>query len=218
MGRMQIGVLVSGSGSNLQAILDASSSGSIPVDVRLVISNKPAVLALERARSARVPSLVLSHKRFADREAFETELIEALRQHEVEWVALAGFMRVLTPHFLRAFPSRVVNIHPALLPSFPGVHAQRQALDYGVKLAGCTVHFVDEGTDTGPIIGQAVVPVLDTDDEEQLAARILEQEHRLYPHVLRLIAEGRVARQGRRVKVSAVEQRPFAQLNPPLDT
>ena len=217
MGRMQLGVLVSGSGSNLQAILDASSSGSIPVDVRLVISNKPAVLALERARSARVPSLVLSHKRFADREAFETELIEALRQHEVEWVALAGFMRVLTPLFLRAFPSRVVNIHPALLPSFPGVHAQRQALEYGVKLAGCTVHFVDEGTDTGPVIAQAAVPVLDGDTEATLAARILEQEHRLFPQAIQWIAQGRLSLQGRRVHLDGATPPPERLRSPAVE-
>jgi len=125
-----------------------------------------------------------------------------LREHGVEWVALAGFMRLLTPHFLDAYKDRVINIHPALLPSFPGVHAQRQALKYGVKVAGCTVHFVDAGTDTGPIIGQAAVPVLDHDDEDSLGARILSREHRLYPRVLQLIAQGSVTREGRHVRIA----------------
>jgi len=198
---LQLGVLVSGSGTNLQSILDAALEGRINVDVRVVISNRKDAGALERARRAGVPAVVISHKQYDNRESFEEALIQALRQHDVEWVALAGFMRVLTSHFLHAFPQRVVNIHPALLPSFPGVHAQRQALEYGVKFSGCTVHFVDEGTDTGPIIGQAVVPVLDSDDEESLTAKILEQEHRLFSSVLQLLAEGRIVRDGRRVKI-----------------
>jgi phosphoribosylglycinamide formyltransferase 1 len=196
---LRLGVLVSGGGSNLQAILDASIAEQIAVEVRVVISNKPEAGALERARRAGVPTRVISHRAFADREAFEGAVIAALEEHGAQWVALAGFMRVLTPCFLRAFPERVLNIHPALLPAFPGMHAQRQALEHGVKIAGCTVHFVDEGTDTGPIIAQAAVPVRDDDDEASLAARILEQEHRLYPRVLGLLAEGRVMRRGGRV-------------------
>ena len=200
--RLALGVLVSGGGSNLQSILDASSSGNIDVDVKVVLSNRPKAKGLARAREAGVPAVAVSHRKFATREAFEDVLLERLREHGVQWVALAGFMRLLTPHFLEAYKDRVINIHPALLPSFPGVHAQRQALDYGVKVAGCTVHFVDAGTDTGPIIGQAVVPVLDTDDEHSLGARILAREHRLYPQVLQLIAQGRVTRAGRRVKIA----------------
>lgn len=200
--RLALGVLVSGGGSNLQSILDASTGGDIDVDVKVVISNRPKAKGLARAREAGVPAVALSHRKFDSREAFEEVLLERLREHGVQWVALAGFMRLLTPHFLGAYQDRVINIHPALLPSFPGVHAQRQALEYGVKLAGCTVHFVDAGTDTGPIIGQAVVPVLDTDDEDSLGRRILAQEHRLYPRVLQLIALGKVSREGRRVRIS----------------
>ena len=201
--RLALGVLVSGGGSNLQSILDASASGAIDVDVKVVLSNRPRAGGLARAREAGVPAVVVSHRTFADREAFEDVLLSKLREHGVEWVALAGFMRLLTPHFLDAFGDRVINIHPALLPSFPGVHAQKQALEYGVKVAGCTVHFVDAGTDTGPIIGQAVVPVLDSDDARSLGARILAQEHRLYPRVLHLIARGRITREGRRVRIDA---------------
>jgi phosphoribosylglycinamide formyltransferase 1 len=213
---LQLGVLVSGSGTNLQAILDAAGQRCIPVEVRLVISNRAGAYALERARQAGVPTLILSHRAYPDRESFEEALIQALRSHGVQWVALAGFMRLLTSHFLRAFHDRVVNIHPALLPSFPGVHAQKQALEHGVKISGCTIHFVDEGTDTGPIIGQAVVPVLDSDTEEILVRRILEQEHRLYPWALQLLAEGRVRREGRRVRIFGSDDRSSALINPPL--
>jgi phosphoribosylglycinamide formyltransferase-1 len=200
---MRLGILVSGSGSNLQAILDASRQeklgGAIPA---LVLSNVPGVQALDRARAAGVEALVIDHTTFAKRDLFEAALVEALRTRGVDWVALAGFMRLVGPTFLGAFPDRVVNIHPSLLPAFPGIHAQRQALLHGVRVAGCTVHFVDEGTDTGPIIAQAAVPVLAGDDEAALAARILAEEHRLYPAVLRAIAEGRVRRDGRTVRVA----------------
>ena len=198
---LALGVLVSGSGTNLQSILDACASGRIQAEVKVVISNRPRAKGLARARQAGVPAVVVSHRKHATREAFEQVLIQQLRQHGVQWIALAGFMRILTPLFLDTFKDRVINIHPALLPAFPGVHAQRQALEYGVKVAGCTVHFVDAGTDTGPIIGQAVVPVRDDDDEASLGARILAQEHRLYPQVLHLIARGRVTRQGRQVRI-----------------
>jgi phosphoribosylglycinamide formyltransferase 1 len=199
---LRVGVLVSGSGTNLQAILDAAAADDLGgARVAAVVSNRPDAYGLERARAAGVPAVLVDHKAFAGREPFEDALIEALRQHQVELVALAGFMRLLTPRFLRAFPERVVNIHPALLPSFPGTHAQQQAFDYGVRITGCTVHFVDEGTDSGPVIAQAAVPVLPDDTEETLAARILREEHRIYPHVLRLIATGRVTRAGRRVVV-----------------
>lgn len=199
---LKVGVLVSGSGTNLQAILDAAAADDLGgARVVVVVSNRPDAFGLERAREAGVPAVIVDHKAFADREPFEDAIIEVLRKHEVDFVALAGFMRVLTPRFLRAFPERIVNIHPALLPSFPGTHAQKQAFDYGVRITGCTVHFVDDGTDSGPVIAQAAVPVLPGDTEETLAARILEEEHRIYPHVLRLIATGRVTRTGRRVTV-----------------
>jgi phosphoribosylglycinamide formyltransferase 1 len=199
---LRVGVLISGSGTNLQAILDAAAADDLGgAQVAVVVSNRPDALGLERARKAGVPAMAVDHRTFTGRQLFEDALIEALRRHRVDLVALAGFMRLLTPHFLRAFPERVVNIHPALLPSFPGTHAQQQAFDYGVRITGCTVHFVDEGTDTGPIIAQAAVPVLPGDDADTLAARILKEEHRIYPHVLRLIASGRVTRDGRRVVV-----------------
>jgi phosphoribosylglycinamide formyltransferase-1 len=201
---MRVGVLVSGSGTNLQAILDAQAAGGLgAARVVVVVSNRPDALALDRAAAAGVPAVVVDHRAHAARETFEDALVAVLREHEVELVALAGFMRLLTPRFLGAFADRVVNIHPALCPAFPGTHAQRQALEHGVKITGVTVHFVDAGTDTGPIIAQAAVPVLDDDDEARLAARILAEEHRIYPRVLRLLAAGRVHRDGRRVRVAA---------------
>jgi phosphoribosylglycinamide formyltransferase-1 len=199
---MNIGVLVSGSGTNLQAILDADRRGDLGnARVAVVISNVPGVRALERATAASVATAVISHKDFATREAFDAALIAKLRELSVEIVALAGFMRIVTPSFLQAFPQRVLNIHPSLLPAFPGTHAQRQALEYGARITGCTVHLVDEGCDTGPILMQASVPIFDDDDEAKLSARILVEEHRLYPAALRAFAEGRVELRGRRVLV-----------------
>lgn len=195
---LSLGVLVSGSGSNLQAMLDARIEGRLDAEIALVLSNRPKAYALERARAAGVRTAVVSHRRFADRPAFEDALISALRDAGVEWVALAGFMRVLTSRFLSAFPQRVLNIHPALLPAFPGVDAQRQALEHGVKVTGCTVHLVDEGMDTGPILAQVPVPVLDDDDVETLKARILTEEHRIYPVVLQRVAREGFAIDGRR--------------------
>jgi phosphoribosylglycinamide formyltransferase-1 len=212
---LNVGVLISGSGTNLQAILDAAAADDLGgASVAVVISNKADARGLERARTAGVPAAVVDHRAYAGREPFEDALVDVLRRHEVDLVALAGFMRLLTPHFLRQFPDRVVNIHPALLPSFPGTHAQRQAFDYGVRITGCTVHFVDEGTDTGPIIAQAAVPVLAHDTEETLAARVLAEEHRIYPHVVRLIAGGRVRREGRRVIVADAPREGGALRNP----
>jgi phosphoribosylglycinamide formyltransferase-1 len=189
---MKLGILVSGSGTNLQAILDATKSGVLDAEVGIVISNQPGVRALDRAKQAGVPARVISHRDFADRAAFDGALVAALREAGVTHVVLAGFMRVLTAVLLEAFPWRVVNIHPALLPAFPGIHAQRQALEYGVKVAGCTVHFVDAGADTGPVIAQAAVPVREGDTEESLTARILGEEHRLLVAVLAAIADGEV--------------------------
>ncbi|HEX6839012.1 MAG TPA: phosphoribosylglycinamide formyltransferase [Polyangia bacterium] len=197
---MKVAVLVSGSGTNLQAILDGLKAGTLgPARVVVVVSNVAGVRALERAQAAGVATEVLPHKGFPSRQAFDEALVATLRKHDVELVALAGFMRLLSPTFLTAFPQRVLNIHPALLPAFPGVHAQKQALDYGARITGCTVHFVDEGCDTGPIVAQAAVPVLDGDDEAALTARILAEEHRLYPAAIRAVAEGRVHVDGRRV-------------------
>jgi phosphoribosylglycinamide formyltransferase 1 len=205
----RIAVLASGGGTNLQAILDACAERRIRGEVAVVLSNVPAAFALERARRAGAPVEVLPSKGVTDREAYDAQLVARLEMHRPDLVCLAGYMRLLTPGFLRAFgpvPSshgcpRVMNVHPGLLPSFPGLHAQRQCLEYGARFAGCTVHFVDEGTDTGPIIVQAVVPVLDGDDEQALSARVLAEEHRIYPKAVQWFAEGRLALEGRRVRV-----------------
>lgn len=197
--RIPVAVLVSGRGSNLQALLDAATDPSFPAEIVKVVSNVEGAYALERARAAGVATAVVPHKG-RTREAFEVELLAAIRG--VEWVCLAGFMRVLTPTFLDAYPHRVVNIHPALLPAFPGIHGAAQALAYGATVAGPTVHLVDAGVDTGPILAQGVVPVLDDDTEDTLGARILAMEHRIYPMVLRMAAEGRVSVEGRRARIT----------------
>ncbi|MGO9831805.1 MAG: phosphoribosylglycinamide formyltransferase [Myxococcaceae bacterium] len=194
-----VAVLVSGNGSNLQALLDACAAPEFPARVAVVLSNVPGVLALQRAAAAGVPTLVVPHQGYPGRAGYDEALVAALTPHRPELVCLAGFMRLVGADFLRAFPQGVLNIHPALLPSFPGLHAVRQALAHGVKVSGCTVHLVDEGTDTGPIIAQAAVPVLDTDSEASLAARIQREEHRLYPLAVRLLASGSVRREGRRL-------------------
>jgi phosphoribosylglycinamide formyltransferase-1 len=188
-----LGVLVSGSGTNLQAILDAIAARALDARVAVVVCNVAGATALDRARAAGVNAVVLDHAKFADRRSFDEALVRVLREHGVQAVVLAGFMRLVTGVLLDAFPMRVINVHPALLPAFPGVHAQRQALEYGVRVTGCTVHFVDAGTDTGPIIAQAAVPVQDDDDEAALQGRILAKEHELLPRVLQWIAEGRVS-------------------------
>ena len=185
---IDLGVLISGRGSNLQAILDAVAADELAARVRVVISNRPKAAGLERAAAAGVPTQVIQHRQFPDRESFDGALVEALRTAQVSWIVLAGFMRILTPVFLDAFPNRVVNIHPALLPAFPGVDAQAQALAYGVRVSGCTVHLVNEGVDTGPILAQVALPVLQDDDQDSLAARILEQEHKLLVETLQRIA------------------------------
>ncbi len=217
---IRLGVLASGGGTNLQAILDACGAGApaggrggagrpIDAEVAVVLCNVPGAGALERAARAGVTGELLPSKGVADREDYDRRLVDRLRHHRVDLVCLAGFMRIVTPAFLDAFgPSpasngcpRVMNIHPGLLPSFPGLHAQRQALAYGVRFSGCTVHFVDSGCDTGPVIVQAVVPVLESDTEATLAARILKEEHRLYPQAIQWFAEGRLSLRGRRVMV-----------------
>jgi phosphoribosylglycinamide formyltransferase-1 len=197
-----VGVLVSGRGSNLQALLDASASSDYPAEVVVVISDRERAAALDRARGAGIEALYVNPKDFADREAFDLALVRELSARRVGLVCCAGFMRILSPAFTRAFAGRAMNIHPSLLPSFPGLHAQRQALDQGVKVAGATVHFLDDGVvDTGPIILQSTVPVQADDTEDTLAERILAEEHRLYPEAVRLFAEGRLAIDGRRVTV-----------------
>ena len=198
---VNLGVLVSGSGSNLQSIIDNIERGTLPARIGIVVSNNPEAFALERARKHGIAAVVIEHTGFADREAYDRRVVNTLQAHGVELVVLAGFMRVLSPFFLRSFPMRVMNIHPALLPSFPGTHGQRKAFDYGVKFSGCTVHFADEGVDTGPIIIQAVVPVYDADTEDTLSRRILKEEHRIYPQAIRLYAEGKLHVEGRKVRV-----------------
>jgi phosphoribosylglycinamide formyltransferase-1 len=199
---LAIGVLASGRGSNLQAILDACARPGFPARVAVVVSDRERAVALERARAAGVEALWVNPKDFGDREAFDRALVAALQARDVGLVCHAGFMRILSPAYVRAFAGRALNIHPSLLPAFPGLHAQRQALEHGAKVAGATVHFVDEGVDTGPIVLQAAVAVEPDDTEDTLAARILVQEHRLYPEAIRLFAEGRLKIQGRRVIVT----------------
>jgi phosphoribosylglycinamide formyltransferase-1 len=196
---VRVGVLVSGSGTNLQALLDAEAAGALSASVRVVISNKPAVGALDRAAKHGVPTAVVSHKDHAAREDFDRALLAVLRAHGVELVVLAGFMRIVTPVFLDAYPQRVVNVHPSLLPAFPGVDAQAQALAYGAKVTGCTVHLVDAGVDTGPILAQSAVPVLDDDTVDTLKARILREEHRTLVAAVNAVATGRARLAGRRV-------------------
>ena len=194
----QIGVLISGRGSNLQALVDAGKRGELGGEVAIVVSNVADAPGLERARRAAVPTVVLDHKG-RKREEYDAEVVSILQEHDVELVCLAGFMRLLSPAFVRAFPGRILNIHPALLPAFPGLQAQRQAFEYGVKVSGATIHLVDEGLDSGPIVAQEAVPVRSDDTAESLAVRILEVEHRLYPRAVRLLLEGRSRVEGRRV-------------------
>ncbi len=199
-GRLRVGVLASGRGSNLQALLDASARPGYPAEVVLVISDRERAAALDRARAAGVEALFVNPKDFGDREAFDLALVREFTARGVGLVCNAGYMRILSVAYVRAFAGRAMNIHPSLLPAFPGLHAQRQALEHGAKVAGVTVHFVDDGpVDTGPIILQASVPVQADDTEDSLSARILAEEHRLYPEAVRLFAEGRLEVVGRRV-------------------
>jgi phosphoribosylglycinamide formyltransferase-1 len=199
--RLALGVLVSGRGSNLQALLDACAAPDFPARIAVVISDREQAPALERARAAGVETLWINPKDFVDRESFSLALVRELEARKVGLVCQAGFMRILSPAYVRAFAGRALNIHPSLLPAFPGLHPKRQALEHGVKVSGATVHFVEDGVDTGPIVLQAPVPVLADDTEETLAARILVEEHRLYPAAVRLFAEGRLDVVGRRVVV-----------------
>jgi len=199
--KLKVGVLVSGRGSNLQAIIDAIERGEVPSEITVVVSNVPGALALDRAAKHNIKSVVVDSKAFENKDEYEAQIIKAMEDAGVDLVCLAGYMRILSPEFIERFKGRIMNIHPALLPAFPGLHVQKKALEYGVKYSGATVHFVDEGTDTGPVILQAVVPVLDDDTEESLSARILEQEHKIYPQAIKLFAEGKLKLEGRRIKV-----------------
>lgn len=218
MTRLRVAVLVSGRGSNLQALLDAAQQPGYPAEIVRVISNVADVPALQRAERAGVPAEVLSHRDFADREAFERALTDRLERYETELVCQAGFMRILTPYFVERWHNRLVNIHPSLLPAFPGLNTHARALEAGVKLHGCSVHFVRAAVDDGPIIGQAAVPVLAEDTPERLAARVLAAEHRLYPYCLRLLAEKRVQVQGERALVDAPAGEQAMIISPPPQT
>ena len=199
MAKLKIGVIASGRGSNLQAIIDNIKSGKLEAQINVVICDKADAYALERARQAGIPAVSILRADYADKAAFEQAIIDCLKVYNVHLVVLAGFMRIISTDFIRQFPNRIINVHPALLPSFPGLHAQRQAVEYGAKLSGCTVHFVDEGMDTGPIIMQKAVEVVDTDDEDTLSDKILVCEHEIYSKVLQLYAEGRIQVVGRKV-------------------
>ncbi len=202
---VRLGILASGRGSNLQAVIDAIEGGSLSSRVAVVISNKRDAQALERARRHGAPDVFVDPKPFAGRpdgrEDYDHALLAVLHKHDVELVLLAGYMKIVTPVLINAYPDRMMNIHPSLLPSFPGLDVQQKALDWGVKVAGCTVHFVTDKVDEGPIIMQAAVPVLDGDTADTLSARILAQEHRIYPQAVQLFAEGRLTVEGRRVRI-----------------
>ena len=206
--RLPIGVLISGGGTNLQAIIDAIEGGDLRAEIRIILSNTSDAYGIIRAKRHSLPTAVLSHTDFETREAFDQAIVAVLKNNGVELVALAGFMRLLSPFFIRAFPQRILNIHPALLPAFPGLHAPRQALARGVRIAGATVHMVDEQMDHGPIVMQAAVPVYPDDTQDSLSARILMQEHRIYPAAIRLFAEGRVKIQDGKVIVRDEQRLP----------
>jgi phosphoribosylglycinamide formyltransferase 1 len=215
---LKLGVLISGSGSNLQSIIDNIEKGTLKATIKIVISNKSDAFGVTRAKKHGLPVAVLKHEDFTSREDFDTELIRILKNNEIDLVVLAGFMRILSPAFLRAFPHKVINIHPALLPSFPGTHGPKDAFEYGVKFSGCTVHFVDEGVDTGPIIIQSVVPVFQDDTRDTLAARILKEEHRIYPQAIHFFAEDKIVITGRRVQIKDVQKKPAIALHNPALT
>ncbi len=216
--KLPIAVLISGGGTNLQALIDAIAANRLDAKIEVVLSNRADAFGLVRAKNHGLPTEILDHKAFPSRAAYDQALVDLLRARGVQLVALAGFMRLLSPVFVSAFSNRIMNIHPALLPSFPGLHVQKKALEHGVRFSGCTVHFVNEECDEGPIIIQAVVPVFPDDTEEELAERILQQEHRIYPRAIQLYAEGRLHVVGRKVMVDGLG-RDQAQIviHPPLD-
>ena len=198
---LKLAVLVSGNGSNLQAIINSIESGDINARIVCVVSNVPDAFALTRASGHGIPTVIHENCGFVNRRVYDAALVDILRNHGAELVVLAGFMRILTDVAISAFPNAIMNIHPALLPAFPGLHAQKQALDYGVRFTGCTVHFVDCGTDTGPIVLQAVVPIVEGDTEASLSARIQKEEHRVFPEAVKLFAAGKISVQGRQVQI-----------------
>jgi len=196
---IKIGILVSGNGTNLQAIIDAVKAGKIDGKINIVISDNPKAYALKRAAQSNIPTHIINYKEFKGREEYDKKIITILKEKEIDLIVLAGYMKIITPQLINAFKNRIINIHPALLPSFPGLHGQRKAVDYGVKISGCTVHFVDEGVDSGPIILQRAVEVKDYDSEESLSQRVLKEEHKAFPKAIQLFAQGRLTIKGRKV-------------------
>ncbi len=216
--KLRIGALASGGGSNVQSIIDHIEAGKLAAELVLLLTDNPDAGVLKRAARHGIPFAIIEPENYENRDEHDRAMIEALKAEHVELVVLAGYMRIISPEFVRAFPGRIMNIHPALLPAFPGIHVQAKAAAYGVRFSGCTVHFVDEGMDTGPIILQAVVPVLPEDDGDSLGARILRQEHRIYPEAIRLFAEGRLQIEGRHVRIlgHTVDADRYM-INPPLE-
>jgi len=213
--KLKIGVLVSGSGSNLQSIIDNIEKGLLDAVITVVVSNNPQAYAIERAKKHQIPIVVLENKDYNNKDEFDGAMVDILKSYSVELVVMAGFMRVLSPVFLNSFHMKIMNIHPAVLPSFPGIHAQKRAAEYGVKFSGCTVHFADEGVDTGPIIIQAIVPAYDDDTEDTLAARILREEHRIYPQAIQFYAEGRIEVKDRKVYIEGIDKIPAISMHNP---
>ena len=213
---LNLGVLVSGGGTNLQAIIDSIEAGSLKARISVVICSRAGAHALERAKDHDIEAEVVTKKEFPEKADYDRRLVEILKTHGVELIALAGFMRILTPTFIRAFPGRIMNIHPSLLPAFPGLDVQRKAIEYGARFTGATVHFVDEGVDTGPVIIQAALPILPGDTPESLSARILKEEHRIYPEAISLFAHGRLEVRGRSVSIKDARTPEGALHNPRL--
>lgn len=216
MKTLKIGVLASGTGSNFQAIIDSIETGYISAQINVLITDNPQAFSIERAKKHGIETLIMRPKNYTSRDEYFKDIAAELKKREVELAVLAGFMRIVGKPLLDIYPNRVMNIHPAILPSFPGLHGQKQANDYGVKISGCTVHFVDEGMDTGPIIIQAAVPVKDDDTEETLSGRILKLEHKIYPEAIKLFSEGRIELNGRKVRIKGIvfDDRPL--ISPPL--
>jgi phosphoribosylglycinamide formyltransferase-1 len=216
MNTLAMGVLASGRGSNFQSIIDSIESGYLCAEIRLLITDNPAAFAIERAKRHGIEYLVLEPRQFGSRELYYEAVSQELKKRGVDLIVLAGFMRIVGKPLIKAFPDSIMNIHPALLPAFPGLHGQKQAIDYGVKISGCTVHFVDDGMDTGPVIIQAAVPVLDDDTEESLSEKILTFEHKIFPEAIKLFSEGRLEIVGRRVRITGAHRRETNLVNPPL--
>jgi len=212
--KLRLAVLASGGGTNLQSIIDGCQQDTLDAEIALVVCNNPGAGALKRAEAAGIRNICINHRDFSERADFDRAVVTALQDAQVELIVLAGFMRIISAVFLEAFPQRIINIHPALLPAFPGLHVQQKAIEYGARFSGCTVHFVDDGVDTGPIIVQAVVPIHSDDTEETLSARILEQEHKIYPQAIQWFAQDRVKLEGRKVVITDAERPQQALINP----